>query len=72
MKKNNFEIGDKVKVYKTEYWHQGNKVGKVIELTAYIWVAWGERGAVTPYLPNEIYKVNVKGQQLVFSFMEGD
>ena len=64
-----FKIGDKTKVYDTNGWNQGDRVGKITEIdSSYICVSWGEDGDNMLYLPSEIYKV--KGQQLLFSFMD--
>jgi len=73
MSKYNFKIGDKTKVYDTTGWNQGYRVGEVTGIDyLYVRVSWGEDGDSMLYLPSEIYKVKVKGQQLLFSFMEGD
>ena len=68
MVEHGFKIGDSVKVCAPIRWSQRHKIGIVTEDTGfYVRVSW-ENGSML-YTPSEIYKVRVKGEQLMFSFM---
>ena len=68
MVEHGFKIGDSVKVCVPIHWSQGHKIGIVTEDAGfYVRVSWEDRNML--YIPSEIYKVHVKGEQLMFSFM---
>ena len=77
MDKCSFKIGDKVKLVGNLYWvdrYYTNKVGTVIEVVingSFPYIV-GVDTAKIPVDEREMEKVVTKGQQLLFSFMEGE
>ena len=77
MDKKSFKIGDKVKL-KPGYirrFRQGTKTGEVVLIGAtYIRVVYGGQRHCCgfPYMPHELEHAVKVGEQLLFSFMEGD
>ncbi len=72
MNKYGYKIGDKVKLKHPERWSMHTQIGAVVGFDAY-YVRVTYKGNICredyPHLPREIYKISVKGEQLLFSFM---
>ncbi len=74
MNKHSFKIGDKVRLKNPKSFSLGTETLTIVCFDQkFIKVIWGGmKEREFPLYPDEIEKVNVIGQQLLFSFMEGE